>query len=352
MPTDLAALPLWGLLLVFAAAGAAVWAAGTRLSRYVDGLARETGLGKAFSGMLLLGGITSLPEVAAVSTSAALGNAPLAVNNLIGTASVNLLLLAVADIVYGRGALTAVAATPATLMQGVLSMFLMTVVASLATVGDVAILGVGAGTTLLLLGCVAALWIASAFEQRHVWEVVRREDERDEPGPGKPGAGDRLHYWPLRKLVAATAAAALVILLAGYFLSTSADAIAGRTGLEAGMVGFLLVGFATSLPEISAMTSAIRMGAYDMAVGDIFGTNLFNIAIIFLADAVYAGAPVMALSGRFEAMGAMIAILLTGAFVVGLLDRRRRAVLRMGYDSIGALLLFAGGVALLARLGG
>ena len=40
------------------------------------------------------------------------------------------------------------------------------------------------------------------------------------------------------------------------------------------------------------------------------------------------------------------------SFVVGLLDRRRRAVQRMGYDSIGALLLFAGGVALLARLGG
>ena len=351
MPTDLATLPLWSLLLVFVAAGAAVWAAGTRLSRYVDGIARETGLGKAFTGMLLLGGITSLPEVAAVSTSAALGNAPLAINNLIGTASVNLLLLAVADIVYGRGALTAVAATPATLMQGVLSMFLMTVVALLATVGDVAIFGVGAGTTLLLLGCVAALWIASAFEQRHVWEVVRRKDERDEPGPGDPGAG-RLHDWPLRKLVAATAAAALVILLAGYFLSTSADTIAGRTGLQADMVGFLLVGFATSLPEISAMTSAIRMGAYDMAVGDIFGTNLFNIAIIFLADAVYAGAPVLALSGRFEAMGAMIAILVTGAFVIGLLDRRRRAVLRMGYDSLTALLLFAGGVTLLARVGG
>jgi cation:H+ antiporter len=102
MPIDFNRLDLWTLGAIFAVAAVVVWLAGTRLTRYVDGISTKTGLGKAFTGMLLLGGITSLPEVAAVSTSAAVGNAPLAVNNLLGTASINLILLAVADVKASR----------------------------------------------------------------------------------------------------------------------------------------------------------------------------------------------------------------------------------------------------------
>lgn len=357
MPLGLASLSLPVLAAIFAAAAAAVWIAGTRLAGFADGIATRTGIGKAFTGMLLLGGITSLPEVAAVSTSAAVGNAPLAVNNLLGTASINLILLAVADIIYGRSALTAVAANPATLMQGVLSMLLAAAVAMIATVGDVAILGVGAGSTLLALGCAAALWLASDFEKRHVWEAVReegrreaRQDARDGEAPDRPPQVVRLSHWPLGKLIAATAVTALVILVGGFFLSVSADAIAARTGIGSGMIGFVLVGFSTSLPEISSITAALRIRQYDMAVGDVFGTNLFNIALIFLADAVYRGAPVLSVSGRFEVIGAILPVLLTGIFLVGLLERRGRALFRMGYDSVAALMLFGGGLVLLAHM--
>lgn len=359
MPFFPETLSVWTLAAIFAAAAAAVWFAGTRLSGYADAISTRTGIGKAFTGMLLLGGITSLPEVAAVSTSAAVGNAPLAVNNLLGTASINLILLAVADILYGRTALTAVAATPATLMQGVLSMLLAAAVAVIATVGDVAILGVGAGSTMLALGCAAALWIASDFESRHVWEAVREDGERqarrraaDGEAAAGPPRGTGRSQWPMRKLVGATALAALVILVGGFFLSASADAIAARTGIGSSMIGFVLVGLSTSLPEISSITAAVRIRQYDMAVGDIFGTNLFNIALIFLADAVYGGEPVLSVSGAFEVVGAILPVLLTGIFLVGLLERRGRTVLRLGYDTVAALILFGGGLAVLAQMSG
>lgn len=362
MPIDFNSMALWMLGAIFTAAALAVWLAGTRLVGYVDGISHKTGLGKAFTGMLLLGGITSLPELAAVSTSAAVGNAPLAVNNLLGTASINLLLLAVADMMYGRDALTSVAAKSATLMQGVLSMLLASAVAMIATVGDIPILGVGAGSAGLALACGAALWISSDFERRHVWEVVG--DKQTEAGRDKEGAGSQKNEqddqgnaqgrdsWPLRKLVFASVIVAAIILVGGFFLSTSADIIATRTGIASGMVGFLLVGLSTSLPEISSVTAAIRLRRYEMAVGDIFGTNLFNIALIFLADAIYVGKPVLSLAGRFEVIGAILAIILTGVFVIGLLDRQNRTILRMGFDSLASLLIFAGGVFMLARASG
>ena len=346
MSPTLGALPLPMLCGIFGLAAALVWLAGSGLVRFVDAVTRKTGLGQAFTGMLFLGGITSLPEVAAVSTASAVGNASLAINNLLGTASINILLLAAADIVSGRDALTRAAAKPAVMMQGVLSMLLAGGVAMVATAGDVAIWGIGVGSGLLALGALAALWISSEFEQRHVWEIVGEGTRREEE-PSVP-----YQHWSLARLSVAVILCGLVILVAGFALSLAADAIAVTAELESGMVGFLLVGLATSLPEISSITAAVRLGRYQMAVGDIFGTNLFNILLIVLADLVYRGPPVLAEAGRFESIGAILAILVTGVFIIGLLERRDRTILRMGYDSVAAILIFAGGVYLLSRAGG
>ena len=345
MTSWISELPLWALCLAFAASAAAIWLSATRLVRYVDAVATQAGIGHAFTGMLFLGGITSLPEAAAVSTSAGIGNAALAVNNLIGTASINLVLLALADAVYGRSALTSAAAQPATLMQGILSMLLATLVAMLATVGDVAIAGVGAGSVLLVFGALGALMLSSDFEHRHVWEVVG-----DAHGGNESDTPRRHRHRPAGRLAIGIPACALAILAAGSALSLSADAIAQSTGLRSGLAGFLLIGAATSLPEASSIIAAIRLGRYQMAVGDVFGTNLFNIMLIFLADLVYRGGPVMDEAGTFEALGAALAAFLTGLFMIGLLERRDRTLLRMGYDSLAVLLSFAAGVVLLFHI--
>lgn len=268
MQSLLDSLALWQLAGLFAFSAAAVWFGGSRLAGYVDAITDRTGLGQAFIGMLLLGGITSLPEAAAVMTSAATGNAPLAINNLLGTASINILLLAFADILYGREALTAAAARPVTLMQGVLSMMLATAVAMIATIGDIALFGVGAGALALALGAVAAMWITSDFEHRHVWEVVGDGDGHEKTRHDERSTG---------RLVTYIALCALLILAAGFMLSLTADRIAAETGVGASLVGFALVGFATSLPEVSSITAAVRLRRYQLAIGDVFGTNIFNV---------------------------------------------------------------------------
>lgn len=341
---DLTTLSLPLLVALFLTCAVAVWLGGSRLARYVDALSRKTGTGQALMGMLLLGGVSSLPEVAAVSTSAWMGNAPLAVNNLLGTASINLLILAIADFIYGRGALTAVAARPVTLMQGVLAMVLAILVAMIATVGDVALFGIGAGAALLASGSVLAFWISSRFEGRRVWQIVDGEIAEEVELQHKTERRSRSH------LVLLIALCGGLILVAGFVLTAAADALSTKTGLAAGMVGFALVGLATSLPEISSVTAAVRLGRYQLAIGDIFGTNIFNIMLILLADIIYRGDPVLAQAGRFEVVGATLTALMTGIFIVGLLERRDRTILRMGYDAFVAVLTFGVGFWLLARM--
>ncbi|MFZ5749232.1 MAG: sodium:calcium antiporter [Pseudomonadota bacterium] len=344
MAWDLGDRPLAVLALLFIVSGAVVWVAGALLARLVDTLADRTGIGKAFAGMLLLGGITSLPEVATVATASATGSPSLALNNLLGSASINVALLALADFLYGRAALTSMVARPATLLQGVLGMTLMTGVAIACATGDVEIpyLGVGAASLVLGLGCVHALRIAARFERAHVWTVVEPPELIEEPLDP-----DRRPTWIVVALIVGAAAS---ILAAGSVLSLAGDGIAAATGLGDSFVGFTLVGFATSLPEMSSVFAAMKLRRYELAIGDIFGTNLFNIQLILLADIVGRGPPVLAGAGRFEIIAAALAVAMTGLFVIGLLERRDRTILCMGRDSALVLIAFAGGVAMLARI--
>ncbi len=92
------------------------------------------------------------------------------------------------------------------------------------------------------------------------------------------------------------------------------------------------------------------MRQYAMAVSDVFGTNLFNVTIIVLVDALHPGGPVLVEAGAFAAFGALLALVLTALFMAGMIERRDRTVLRMGLDSFAALALYAGGVTVLYHL--
>jgi cation:H+ antiporter len=344
VPIDFASLPVAALATVMAAAATLVWIAGTRITRYVDAIARRTGIGEAFAGMLLLGGVTSLPELATAGTAAASGDALLTVNDLLGSASMNLVLLAVGDFVYGRDALTSVAGRPVTLMQGTLGMMLLAAVGFAIATGDVVIPLVGAGlaTLILALACIQALRISRRFVDHPGWKAT---DVREvDPVETSESAMSNL------RLAFATAIAALAVLVGGAALATSGSALAEKAGLGSSIVGFLLVGFATSLPELSSVLTALKLKRYQMAIGDIFGTNLFNIQILFVADLAYRGGPLLGAAASFEIAASCLAALLTGVFLVGLLERNNRTIGRVGLDSAAVLLLFAGGIGALAAI--
>ena len=87
-----------------------------------------------------------------------------------------------------------------------------------------------------------------------------------------------------------------------------------------------------------------------MAISDIFGTNIINVALLFGADLVASGEPVFNRVGDFAVVAALLAALLTGVFLVGLAERRDRTIARMGTDSVLVVLFYAAGLALLYSL--
>ncbi len=332
------------LVAVFAAAAVAVWVAGTRLARYADAIAEQTGIGRAFLGMILLGGVTSLPELAVAVTATVEGHPVLSINDVLGSAAINVVLLAVADAFIGRRALTSTVPSPAVMLQAALSITLLAMVAAAVTTGDRGLFGIGIWSWLMLAVYVAGVALLSKARASGQWKPAVKEPEPARDTQSREGG------MSLPRLVTLTCVAGLVIIIAGFLLAQTGAALAEQTGLGTSFFGAVFLGFATSLPELSTILSAVRLRQYEMAISDAIGTNLFNVTILVLVDALHDGEPVLQEAGRFAAFSALLALMLTATFLVGMLERRDRTVLRMGIDSAVVLVAYLAGVVVLYGL--
>ena len=90
------------------------------------------------------------------------------------------------------------------------------------------------------------------------------------------------------------ASTSVIILFSGKFLASSTDTIAVRTGLGHTFVGFVLLATATSIPELATGISSIQLlDQPDIAAGDVFGSNLFNLLIIGVLDVFWRNEPIL-----------------------------------------------------------
>lgn len=352
-------LPLWANLAILGVAAAVIWPMGARLARLADVAGEKTGLGSGLAGVLLLGGLTSLPEIA-VSITATVGGEPLlSVNDVLGSASINVLILALADARYGGGPLTARPGRPDVMLQASLSLLLLMLVPAAVVAGDRPFLGMGLWSWALLVAYACAVRILAKARDLRSWQPTTEQAPEADKAGGKAASDQQRRLEEQEKADHARSIGALswriagtagVILAGGYVLALSAEAVAHQTGLGASFVGAVLLGACTSLPEVSTVLAAVRMGRYALALGDVFGTNLFNVIILVLVDALHDGDPILQQAGPFAAFSALLAAAITAVLLIGLVERRDRTVARMGMDSIVACLLYAAGLVVLYGL--
>lgn len=328
---------------IFIGAAVAVWSAGVKLARFADAIAEVTGAGRELLGILLLGGVTSLPELAVATTATLRGTPELSVNDVLGSASINLVVLAVADAVSGRNALTSIPGSPLLLVQGVFGMLILALAAAPALAGDTSVLGIGAWSWIMLAGYMVAVRIMASSRAGEAWSARKHPEVRTSSGAQEASRS-------LQALIWRTVAAAAVILVAGFLLARTGESLAGQTGMGTSFFAAVFLALATSLPEWSTVIAATRLRRYEMAVSDIFGTNLFNVMIIVYVDALHRGRPVMLEAGSFAAFGAVLALVLTSFLLIGMLEGRNRTVLRMGWDSVAVLGGYIAGLFVLNQL--
>lgn len=339
------------LILQFLILAAIVAAAGTFLALSADRIAEITRLGRLLVGSLLLAGATSLPELSVDISAIRKGLADLAVGDLLGSSLMNLLILAVLDLaVRSRGGmLSRQAASHA--LSGTLSIGLTAIVGlAVLTAGKLPVF-----TVFNVGGWSMAVVIAYALGARMIFinqRIAARAaaDAAEAASAGHPQPETAPHGWAgLWKPAAVFLLATAVLIVAGPQLAETAGELADESGLGRTFVGTTLVAVATSLPELVASITAIRVGAFDLVVGNVFGSNAFNMVLFAPLDAVHDG-PLFAAANPVHAASAFAVILATVIAVLGQLyslEHRKRIV---EPDAVLMLIVLAGAFLLVFRL--
>lgn len=177
-----------------------------------------------------------------------------------------------------------------------------------------------------------------------------RDESCDEPdeqhgSDGHEAPEEGLGQLSSRRLYIYSTVTGLAILVAGWALAQTGDALAEQTNLGASFVGVALVAGSTSLPELSTTLGAVRRGNHEMAVSNILGTNCLEVALFFLADVVYREGPILAGTDRSAFFAAALGMAVTCTYLLALLERRDRTILGMGIGSFAVLLIYFTGLA-------
>jgi cation:H+ antiporter len=298
------------LIVQFVALAAVVAVAGTFLARSADQIAEATGLSRLLVGSVLLAAATSLPELTVNITAIRSGQPDLAVGDLFGACLMNLLVLAVLDLMYHSAGsmLSRQSASHA------LSSTLGIALAAIATVGIITagklprgeFLGMETTTWCLLASYVLGarmVFMNQRISARAAAEARPRTAMENTPGlMWRPGATFGF--------------AALALFVAGPRLADVAASIASESGLGATFVGTTLLAICTTLPELVISVTAVRLKAFDLAIGNVFGSNAFNMLLLVPLDLAHPG-PLLADVVPLHAVTALGVILATAVAVLG-----------------------------------
>lgn len=319
--------PLLSVWLEFALCLGAIAVAGVKLSRYGDVIAEKTGMGGTWIGLVLMASVTSLPELITGASSVLLAHLPdIAVGNVLGACVMNLAMIVVLDFLHRGESVYTRASHGHILAAGFAVVMLGLAGFNTLASGRLAhwsIGHVGVGSVMLLLLYLVAMRVLFQYERQQQGAYVEERAAR---------------YAEISLATAAVryAAAAVVVIAAALWLPFVAERMALLMGWHGSFVGTLFVALATTTPELVVTVSALRLKALDLAIGNLFGSNLFNLALLALDDVLFLPGPLLAHASPIHAVSAFSAAAMTGAAIVGLFYRAQGRL----FNTVGWVSLF------------
>lgn len=339
---NLAGWSLANISIAFLCATLVVGWFGIQMTKTARDLAHETGMGEVLMGALFIGASTSLSGITTSVTAAMSGYAELAVSNSLGGIAAQTAFLAIADIAYRRANLEHAAASAENLFMTTLLMTLLSIHLMGIAVPNLSIWVIHPATLLLIAVYLLGIHLLSRTHKMPMWLPRKTHDTPIEEHKSiKRMSKDLAGLWG-RFLIYS-----VIVASAGWLLSQLAVPLVQRTGLSYGVVGGVLTAVSTSIPELVVAVTAVRMGALNLAVGDIIGGNAFDTLFIAASDIAYNEGPIYAAVSSTEVFWLANSLLMTGTLLMGLVYRQRHGPGNIGLESTVLLLLYFGGIALL-----
>ena len=315
----------------FIVSAAVIVLAATQLAKYGDVIAVRTRLGGMVIGLLLLAGATSLPEVLTTVSSLSQGVPNLAAGNLLGSNMFNMVLLAVIDLAAQNQRVLRKAALKHALSGSLAVLMIAMVVFFILAKIEVQVGWVGVDSILLMLTYGGAIYLI----QSNSGSIAAVETEIPEKFPS------------LTRGVIGFLIAAGVLAIVTPMMVRASSGIAEITGLGTSFVGTTLVAVVTSLPELVTTLAALKLGADDMAIGNLFGSNMFNMFALGLTDLFYLDGLFLSIIDPAFLLVSVIGLIMTLMALIGNLARIERRLWFLEIDALMLILVYISGLWLL-----
>jgi cation:H+ antiporter len=315
--------------------------AGKKLSYYGDLIAQISGLDKGWIGLILMATVTSLPEVfVGISSVVYVKSADLAVGNVLGSCVCNLALLSIIDFYLPKNRPIFGQAT----QSHILSASLGTILISLAGLG---IFLKKEWQILPEIGLISISFMVFYLLSVRIVYAYNKLTEQNTPSETSESQNSALPR--LQKVILIYAFFAIIIVVAAIFLPDFANRIAEHTGLGKTFVGTLFLAVSTNLPEIAVSVAAVRARMVDMAIGNLLGSNIFNIFIIFLEDLFYKG-PMLLYTSSNHLISVFFSVVMGCVVIISLMFKPDRKKYVLGLDTFLILIMYVINLFLLFQL--
>lgn len=253
-------------------------------SRYIDMIDRSTRLSGAFLGGVLLSAITSLPELfTSISATVLIDNPSLCIGNILGSNLFNFGMLAVVILFFLRSFSRASLAVSHRYVMLFLMMMYLATALNWKVMGDDNIIFGGENPWFYVSITSVIVLVLYTLSVRFL--------AGDNGSSNEEADGEEVTL-SLRAIVVRFVLASVGIIVASIILTYVTDDIATELNLGSGLAGALFLGVATSLPEVTSTISLFRMRNFDIAFGNIAGSNVFNFFVLAIADILYSGGSV------------------------------------------------------------
>ncbi|MEI7031341.1 cation transporter [Streptomyces pratensis] len=336
--------PLGVSIGVFLLATAVTVVCSVRLAGLGDTLADRTGWGEALFGAVLFGLVTSLSGIVMTAVSAAADQPGLAYSNAVGGIAAQTLALVVADAFLRRINLEHAAASLSNMLFGCLLIGLLGIALMATFSPSVTFLGVHPASVVMAAFYIGGLRLIRSHSEP-LWRAVPTKETLPDVASEETEdfAGHRTS-----RLWAEFAAVAGIVMVGGWAVARAAESIVENTGLNAGLVGAVFMGLVNALPETVTSVAAVRRGAVTLAVAAVIGGNCLDALNLVVGDIAYRGGSLFHAAERPELFLTSGALVMTVVLLGGLLVRQKRGWLKIGFDGVLLVLVYASTVAVLA----
>lgn len=242
-----------------------------KLSIYADNLSKTSTISKAVIGGLLLAGVTALPELITCTSSILLKNPLLSLGNILGSNLFNIFITALLDIIFIKKIYTTKTTKTNYLTYLILIINYLVIYMFIQEKINITILNIGLPTIIIII-----LYFI------YIKLLPKNKEEQIQ-----------IDLKPIKNIKGKFLITSILMIASSVLLTTFVNNIAqSHPSFSSGSIGAILLGITTSLPEVITFYTLINIDNYDLALQDIVGSNLFNLAILSFADIIYKTSPI------------------------------------------------------------